>query len=419
MKTSKKIFTAIRYLFCIAIALIAHSCELLDDDLDKHWSKDETVDINLKDVANLLSSLPLTTEQMREVYDAVSSSSINGYDEEYMMLDLFETPGRGVGEEETKAAEKTYKTPLRDMILAYVSQQSKSSSCPCDAEFIDNLMSSSAQIYWPYSEDWDGRTLPVITFDPDNGSDSNIGYKLIYEKGEHRVEEIVVTEEIAMQRPVWVVNNNTDSSHKTLEIMRREGNYNEGGEIIVRPQSSSALGPVQLPKQENSPTLKSSNETVRTLLLKNFTMKRHYDPWFAGASEFFIKIGAVENFTASTEAELKLYVPTITDFMLVVRRKFLNQTLPLNVVLVSDWSDQVTDCAFMIIEDDGGRKTSWNCTALVRIESKSYGIELSIPYNQYDDIVWRGQLSSRYLKATSNTQGSFGGVDLTFEFRKY
>ncbi len=411
MKTNEKIYAIMRFIFCVAFTLLAFSCELIDDDLGKHWSKDEKVDINLKDVATLLSSLPLTSEQMREVHDAVSSSSINGYDEEYMMIDLFETPGKGVGEDETKTSRRTYKTPLRDLISAYIAQQSKSSSCPCDADFIDNLMNSAAQIYWPYSEDWDGRTLPVITFDPDNGSESNIGYKVIYENGEHRVEEIVVTEEIAMKRPVWVVNNNSDSSHKTLELMKREGHLTDGGEIIINPKS--------VQNHNSNSDVKSNDKPLRTLLLKNFTMRRHYDPWFAGASEFFIKLGAVENFTATTEAELKLYVPTITDFMIVVKRKFLNQTLPMNVVLVSDWSDQVTDCAFMIIEDDGGRKTTWNCTALVRIESKSYGIELSIPYNQYDDIVWRGQLSARYLKAMSNTEGSFGGVDLSFEFREY
>ena len=44
-------------------------------------------------------------------------------------------------------------------------------------------------------------------------------------------------------------------------------------------------------------------------------MRRNYDCWFAGASEFFFKVGSVEGFSASTEAELKLYNPQITDFM--------------------------------------------------------------------------------------------------------
>ena len=71
--------------------------------------------------------------------------------------------------------------------------------------------------------------------------------------------------------------------------------------------------------------------------------------------------------------------------------------------------------AFMITEDDGGTRTEWKCTALVRVESKSYGFELKIPFNSRDDIVWRGQLSDRWIEHNSNVVGHFGDVDLTFE----
>ena len=66
----------------------------------------------------MLSSLPLGTEQLREVYDAVCSSSDNGYDEEYMMADLLTVPGAGVGAKHsggTKAS-ATYSVPIRSLI---------------------------------------------------------------------------------------------------------------------------------------------------------------------------------------------------------------------------------------------------------------------------------------------------------------
>ena len=44
-----------------------------------------------------------------------------------------------------------------------------------------------------------------------------------------------------------------------------------------------------------------------------------------------MKTGFVEDFTASTEAELRLF----------------------NAVLVTEWPEQMTHCAFMITEDDG------------------------------------------------------------------
>ena len=176
----------------------------------------------------------------------------------------------------------------------------------------------------------------------------------------------------------------------------------DGGNLVIRPENGTSPGT-------------KTTSGGRSLIMKDFCMKRNYDSWFAGASEFFVKCGAVENFTASTEAELQLYSPSVTDFMVVVKRKQKGETIPFKVVLFSDWTDQLTQCAFMIIEDDGGTRTSWNCSALVRIASKSYGVEISIPVNTRDDIVWRGQLSSRYIMANSNVTGHFGDVDLKFE----
>ena len=123
----------------------------------------------------------------------------------------------------------------------------------------------------------------------------------------------------------------------------------------------------------------------------------------------------MENFVASTEAELRLYQPSITDFMIVVRRDQVGQELPFNAVLVSEWTNQLSNCAFMLIEDDGGTRTKWACSATVKYNSKSYGFELEIPLNSRDDIVWRGALSRSYIEKYSGTVGSFGDVDLVLE----
>ena len=48
---------------------------------------------SLSDVAKILSDLPLQGEQLAEVHDAVSASSLNGYDEEYRLTDLIAAPG--------------------------------------------------------------------------------------------------------------------------------------------------------------------------------------------------------------------------------------------------------------------------------------------------------------------------------------
>lgn len=399
-------------LICMASAMIVAcaGCECLDNDIEKHGAGDP-VFIALDDVARILTEIPLGTEHVGEVYDAVSSSSENGYDEEYTMQDLFRSPGAGVGDsclpEGTKTSGRAYRKPLRELIEEHVSgvaaKSSPSGSGDISPErYLSALGASDVQIYWPFSEKWDGKAFPIITFDPGDGTDSNIGYVM---SGNGIVEEVVVDEKMASERPVWVVNRNDDSGYTSLEMFRRQDPEwgSGGGSVIVRPKGS---------------LLRSagvSGSPLRTLVLKEFTMKRNYDSWFAGASEFFVKIGSVEDFSASTEAELRLYSPSVTDFMIVVKRNQVGKPQPFNAVLVSDWSDQLSQCAFMITEDDGGTRTSWKCTALVRIASKSYGVELEIPFSTRDDIVWRGQLSDRYIFNNSDKTGHFGDVDLRFE----
>ena len=150
-------------------------------------------------------------------------------------------------------------------------------------------------------------------------------------------------------------------------------------------------------------------------MLKDFTARRHYDSWFAGASEFFVKIGYLEDFTASTEAELKIYNPKITDFMIVVRRKQKDVTLSYNMVLLTEWSENMESCAFMVTEDDGGTRTDWSCKAKVFVAGKSYGVEMSLPFNSRDDIVWRGMLGMDMIEDYSGQKCRFGDIELTFE----
>lgn len=411
------------FIVCGAAALMLHSgCERVDTCPGDN--EEGALPVSLEDVALLLSEINIGEEQLREVSDAVSSSSENGYDEEYTMRDLFSCPGAGVGDSsipgKLKSGESGYRSPMRDMIREHLLSGASvlSKSMPKKREaftssvdvFLKALESSDIQIYWPFSEDWDGESLPVITFDPCDGSETNIGYRAVDDgSGVRTVEEIIVDERFASEYPVWVVNRNDDAGFTSLEMLRRQDPEwgTGGGSVIVKPQT--------LPSARAA----SSDTPVRTLILKDFTMLRNYDPWFAGASEFFVKIGSVEDFTASTEAELKLYNPAVTDFMIVVKRKYVGKPRPFNAVLVSEWTDQLEKCALMITEDDGGTRTSWKCSAVVKVASKSYGFEINLPFNTRDDIVWRGQLSRRYLEANDCVTGHFGDVDLTFEIREY
>ena len=412
MKTDK--------LLCLLLLL---SCNRIPEPVEDR----DNAALPLDQVAQMLSELPMEPVHFKEVHRAVSSSSGNGYDEEYMMRDLFASPGRGVGEEDSgksgNSVEEHSKSlsdilPLRDLIIQYAENRAATKASGFDPGlWLESLSSSDIQIYWPYSEDWDGETQPVFTYDPGDGSQVGVGWKVYTdERGVRTVRKIEVDEKYAAAYPVWVVNRNSDSGYTSLDVMRREHPEwdNGGGALIIGGPVSSRAPGVPLPEEGTK-----AASSVKTLILKDFTMRRHYDTWLAGGSEFFIKAGSVNDFVASTEAELQLYVPAVTDFMVVVKRKQLGQALPFNTVLVSDWTSQLTQVAFMIVEDDGGSLTQWKCSAVVKVASKSYGFDISLPFNTRDDIVWRGQLSRRYIEATDKIAGHFGDVDITFEVVDY
>lgn len=334
--------------------------------------------ISLEEVAAVLSGIPLGPEQMAEVREATGTSAGNGYDEEYRMKDLFAAPGCGVGEDAaTKAG--SYSRPLRDLLReAVLAGQTKVAAMDPEA-WLDSLAASDVQIYWPFSASWDGETLPVITYDPGDNAEENEGFLL---KADGSIEKVLVDEETARERPVWVVNRNSDADYKSLELQRREDPSwgSGGGEIIVHPQTTKAT------------------DDARTLILRSFKVKRQFDSWLSGGSEFWIRCAGVDDYTVSTEAEMRIYEPRITDFMIVVRRNQVGEELDVNTVLVSDWVEEMESGALMIVEDDGGTRTSWKASAVVKYNSKAYGVEVEFPINTRDDIVWRGALSCSFIE---------------------
>ena len=159
----------------------------------------------LDQVAQMLSELPMEKVHLREVYRAVSSSSGNGYDEEYMMSDLFGSPGRGVGEEpdvgdnapDSKSVSDI--RPMRELIMEYARNRAATKASDFNPEeWLEMLRQSDSQIYWPYSEDWDGETEPVFTYDPGDGSEVGVGWKVETDgQGGRKVRMMEVDEKYA------------------------------------------------------------------------------------------------------------------------------------------------------------------------------------------------------------------------------
>lgn len=380
-----------RFLLAALCAVSLFGCEeVLLTPVDEQEPGEEPA-VLLEDVARVLSHVPLGGEQLDEVYDAARASAANGYDEEYRMQELFAEPGCGVGDVGGTKAD-TYSKPLRELLKEAVYATKASGGLEDPDAWLDALSASDIQIYWPFSDQWNGDAKPVITFDPGGDATQNEGYIL---EADGSVTKVLVTEEMAREQPVWVVNRNSDADYKTLEMLRREDpDWGQGGGSLVVTKGDAPL---------------------RTLVLRSLKARRNFDSWLAGAAELFVKMAKVENFKASTEAELRLYDPAITDFMVVVRRGQKGKEVELNTVLVSEWSEQLSSCGLMIIEDDGGTQTSWKCSAVVKYKSQSYGFEVDLPFRTRDDIVWRGSLTRSFVERNSGKPVNLGDVEVVLE----
>lgn len=380
-----------RFAFLLAFVTLA-SCVSTVEPVVEPAGEEPGFELSARGLARMFASLPMEPSHLREVYDAVGRSSGNGYDEEYTLDSLVLRPGAGVGPG-TRASSAVQDgaggaRPLRDLVRDYLAHHA---STRAGVEDIMHLLADSGyQLYWPYSEDWDGETYPVITFDPGFGAESNYGFELAPgPDGAVIVDTLDVDEALARRRPVWVINSNTDAAFTPLELFAK-----------TTDADGNPVKPTSRP---------------RRLMLRSFRMLRNYDSWFGGASEFWVKVGSVEGFNASTDAELKLFIPSVTDFMIVVKRRDVDKEVPYEAIMVSDFSTQLEKIAFLIVEDDGGTRTGWKCEAAVKIQSKSYGVSLDIPYNEKDDIVWRGQLSARFFEEEDVAYGRFGDVVCSFE----
>ena len=326
----------------------------------------EILSVTPESVARMLSEIPITIDQVREVFQGAEASSAIGYDEEYTFGNIFSSTSRGAS------------VSLGEMISEYVAGSVATRS----SDYLEELASSGLQIYWPYSDCWDKRSMPVITFIPDDDRDSNTAFRReLLPDGTPVVKELTVDESYAMTHPVWVVNWNEDAGAMTPQMLDT--------------RASSGF---------------------KTLKLKEFKAHRQYDSWLSGGSEFYIKCGSLKAFTADVVSDLNRFDPEITDLMIKVKRSQVGKAIRYNAILVSDWSDQLSECAFLIHEDDGGKMTTWKSSGTVKIKSRSYGFEVEIPYHRNDDIVWRGKLSSNYFQKYNGVSSRLGDISATFTF---
>ena len=310
-----------KYFFKISFILlymcfIIVSCKKYDDTIsDERLNELSPTQIkqrdNLNDIAQIVVSIADNNKTYQAIHSAVVDNMKVGMDEQFLFNEMLYP--------------KDNKGPLSDDGGFGKRFKEAISSSKSGSNLESFILSENVQIYWPYSEEWDGISEPVITFDPIEDADENIGYKRrVNDDGLIDYDIVMVNDDYAFENPVWIIN--------FCEMEETE---------IQKKQNISS-------KKGYSSKHQLSIGSVRSIV--------HYDNIFSGGDEYkFCIIGG--KIKSMDSAEAYDMIQTI-----VIPRKYIRRGdwLEFNYELDDDWRVDSLDVElgrkFGLIEYDKNKR---------------------------------------------------------------
>lgn len=262
-------------------------------------------------------------------------------------------------------------------------------------DLMETIKMGDYQIYWPYSEDWDGKTLPVISFvDTDNEDDQFIAAFAPVKRGDKIVmDTILIDEKYATNNPVWIVRK-SDIDYQALPNFSK-GEFTKNG--ILFSTASQALV--------------SNQEKVYTMKLGRFMSSKQYDPWTKGGSEFMIYITETSVNTQLPGSPADLGATTHVNSIFVDRpRKAISkkQWADVNAIGISNWRPEVHKTTLVIMEKDWGGLSGGNeedipyDIPVTGADGKTFNVKGSIKVITKDDHVATRVYDRSYIFSNLN-----------------
>jgi len=370
------------------------SCTNTDEPKTSQIQSEKTnqaVSDESKIIAELMTSISLDEDIVNEVFSAVSNGLENGVEESYYFADV-------LSESSAKSAPKSRNSvsKLGDEIRQILNTSRSQTSIDTDI-----LSYGDYQIYWPYSEDWDGKTKPVITFVPEDVSQLwNYGFK----QTENGIDTIIVNEEYMETHPVWIINK-ADIPYDELPNFN-DGEISKNGISYITRKRISTIESSD--NQEVTSSSRAAGEPVYTVYLGQFMADKNYDDVWNGGSEFAIQMGAIENVVITSQEQLRSTNPKITYIRITRSRKDIKNKrwATANAVMSSDWQPNENNAGFCIYEEDQGGTKYWDMSLSIKIKGVDTGFTLKMPYGSGDDYIYRTVYSRNFMFSTNNAAGT-------------
>ncbi|MBE9468214.1 MAG: hypothetical protein IMY72_07830 [Bacteroidetes bacterium] len=375
----------INYVFIIAIlglfasTIILNSCkkdEIQPAQTNNELSSEQkTLRDNFEKTAKIVAKISDDPSVIDEIKQSVKYNISDYKDEIIKFDDLLKPEQRNVlKNSKIKTFAKKFRSALKNNNL-------KSSTTDDLGNFV---LENGVQIYWPYSENYDGISQPVVTFDPLTNAESNTGFKKTTNSdGSVSYDTVSVTEEYAMSNPVWIINQNEIAT----SMAQYEGDGNGGG------GTGGGTG---------------GNNTIPAsfkLGIDHLVCTKQYDNFWHGGSEFKIILAKAVNTSTVTLEDYNTFCFT--------RRDISKHRVKDGFYLVTpDWKPEETSRRFIIYEvDDDDMDINFS------VKLKSVTVSFDGTIRSHNDDVW-GMTFDRSTFYSKNNDDTGNGLYKGFTKRR-
>ncbi|GBU08150.1 hypothetical protein AwDysgo_14810 [Bacteroidales bacterium] len=385
-------------LWGLAIALMLLACSQ-DENLiysDYTITKEHDSEVQkMQSIAYLITALSDQQDIVQEVKAAVDNSMEYGQDEQLRLIDV-------LNQGESKMLKSAANSPLAQGIRRKLQENSTGKMAKSTENNLLEafMMQGAVQIYWPYSENWDGKTIPVVAFDPRNGNDWSYAYR----KGElsngvyYIDSSCIVNDEYAMKNPVWIININETPYENLPNFAAGEFEKNGTTYLSAKEAEANAL------KADFNDT---KSTQVNVWRMKTMSLSIHHDGFHNGGSEIIVSTAFPNDSKAGFISKFQI------DF---TRGQINNRRVKhVNKILNSNWKPEQENNALKIVEGDGGGYKHWKADLKIDLGKilGSYNISANIPYGGLDDPISEYIFDRDYIRLYGHQMITDRGLSYT------
>lgn len=296
----------------------------------------------MNNIAHLVSSVN-NIDIANEVSKATAQSIKKQWDEVYLFKEILSS-----GKNENKLSNIDNSHLKKALYIDYTKS---------NISLLEQLSNSNIQIYWPYSENWDGKSIPAVTYAPDNHAQEwNWAYKkIVLSDGSIQIDTIFVDEKYAETNPVWVINYSSSEYNGTL-YNNVNGSFVEATSYIAHPWTMTEM-----------------------------QVTHQYDTWLNGGSEIQIQV---------ITPTIPGYAGGVNIISFHVTRKDINNKkwISLNRYLNDDWREEEITNTMIILEKNSGRViTSTVSNSYINEHGLTVSCSNTYSYTDCDDLIHQMQ----------------------------